>query len=140
MPSIRFFSRARTESQRGFALLTAVVLAVLYFMLMELMLIDAQRALTEAERFRSRVIAETMADTAAELAARDIVTLTPMKVTEVDRQGKMVGERNFGLNAGGEMQFELSGNATAKGVPPTKARVFIEGRVIGSEVHIDYAR
>ena len=49
MPSIRFFSRGRTESQRGFVLVIALVLAILYFMLMGLVMIDSSRAQTEAQ-------------------------------------------------------------------------------------------
>src|SRR5258707_6138860 len=39
--SMRFSSRDRTSSQRGYVLITAIALAVLYFGLMELMLIDS---------------------------------------------------------------------------------------------------
>ena len=54
--SIRSSSRART-SERGFALIAAIALSVLYFALMELMLIDSSRELAEARRFRARIVA-----------------------------------------------------------------------------------
>ena len=49
-------SRARTtnRSERGIVLVDALVLAVLYFALMELMMVDASRSLQEAQRFRAR--------------------------------------------------------------------------------------
>jgi len=60
--SIRFFSRGRTTEQRGYVLISAIALAILYFGLMELMLIDSARALRESQRFRARVMAATLAD------------------------------------------------------------------------------
>ena len=44
MPSTRSSFRARTR-ERGYVLITAIALAILYFALMELMLIDSSRAL-----------------------------------------------------------------------------------------------
>src|SRR5258708_13978010 len=72
--SMRFSSRDRTSSQRRYVLITAIALAVLYFGLMELMLIDSSRALREAQRFRSRVVASALAESAAELAAAQMGT------------------------------------------------------------------
>src|SRR5215213_2449819 len=66
--SIRSSSRART-SERGFALIAALTLALLYFALMELILIDSSRSLAEAQRFRARIMAAAVAEDAAELAA-----------------------------------------------------------------------
>ncbi|HWS71823.1 MAG TPA: hypothetical protein VN605_06890, partial [Thermoanaerobaculia bacterium] len=68
------------------------MLSVLYFGLMELMLIDSQRALAEARRFRARVVASTLAESAAELAAEQLVNhggVVP--VNETDAQGTMRG-------------------------------------------------
>jgi hypothetical protein len=59
--STRSSSRART-AERGFVLGMAMVIAVLYFLLMELLLIDSSRALGEAQRFRSRVVAAALAE------------------------------------------------------------------------------
>ena len=54
--SIRSSSRDRT-SERGFVLAAAIILAVLYLGLIELLLLDGTRALQEAQRFRSRIVA-----------------------------------------------------------------------------------
>ena len=63
--------------ERGYVLIAAIALAILYFALMELMLIDSSRALREAQRFRSKVIATTLAESAAELSAASMVTHMP---------------------------------------------------------------
>jgi hypothetical protein len=140
LPSIRFFSRARTESQRGFVLVIALVLAILYFMLMGLVMIDSSRAQAEAQRYRARVVASALAENAAELACAQMVNL-PSGMAELnDNQGLMRGAyHRVGAGASGET-FEVNGEAETKGLLRQKATVFIEGHFEGNAVHIDYAR
>src|SRR6266699_1606314 len=70
----RSLFRGRINSQRGYVLISAIALAILYFALMELMLIDSSRALREAQRFHQHVLAVTLAESAAELSAASMVT------------------------------------------------------------------
>src|SRR5437870_8071352 len=114
--SIRFFSRARTTEQRGYVLISAIALAILYFGLMELMLIDSSRALREAQRFRARVTSAALAESAAELAAAQMVTSPGGPTSAEDEQGKMLGSVEVSGNA-----FELVGEGNATGVVPIKA-------------------
>ncbi len=130
---MRFSYRGRTTDQRGYVLISAIALAVLYFGLMELMLIDSSRALREAQRFRARVVASALAESAAELAAADMINHPGTTVTAQDDQGQMTG----GLNANGN-QFELMGEGTTSGVAPVKASVRVQGRILGSRIAIDY--
>lgn len=140
MPSIRFFSRARTESQRGFVLVIALVLAILYFMLMGLVMIDSSRAQAEAQRYRARVVASALAENAAELACAQMVNLPSGMAQLEDKQGLMRGAfHRTGAGASGET-FEVNGEAETKGLLHQKATVFLEGHFEGNEVHIDYAR
>jgi hypothetical protein len=140
LPSIRFFSRARTESQRGFVLVIALVLAILYFMLMGLVMIDSSRAQAEAQRYRARVVASALAENAAELACAQMVNL-PSGMAELnDKQGLMRGAyHRIGAGAPGET-FEVNGEAETKGLLRLKATVFLEGHFEGNVIHIDYAR
>ena len=133
MRSIRFFSRARTTEQRGYVLISAIALAILYFGLMELMLIDSSRALRESQRFRARVISAALAESAAELAAAQMVNGVSNSANAQDDQGKM----NGALSRAGN-QFELNGEGLTSGVPPVKASVRVQGRIEGSRVMIDY--
>jgi len=146
LPSIRFFSRGRTESQRGFVLVIALVLAILYFMLMTLIMIDSSRAQGEAQRYRARVVAAALAENAAELACAQMVTL-PSGVGQLqDDQGRMYGTyRRLGSNPSGtgppsDARFEVMGEADTKGVLNQHATVFLEGHFNGNEVHIDFSR
>lgn len=131
--SIRSSSRDRT-SERGFVLAAAIFLAVLYFMLIELLLIDGSRALKEAQRFRSRIVALTLAESAAELAAAQMVNTTNAHVDVDSTDGTLSGQY---LRSGDS--FQLTGDATTKGVAIQKAHVMIQGRIVnGTQVVIDY--
>ena len=135
---MRFSFRARTnrrESQRGYILIAAIALAVLYFALMQLMLIDSSRALREAQRFRSRIVSSTLAESAAELAAAGMVTsMASNTASATDEQGSMNGQLHFA----GAGAFEIIGDASTTGVQPVKATVRVQGRVEGTKVIIDY--
>lgn len=141
--STRSSSRARTEgvrgggrssSERGFVLISALILAVLYFGLMELMLIDSQRALSEAQRFRARILAGTHAESGAELAARQMVTGgSSHPPTAFDSDG---GSMTGTLTRSAE-NFELTGIGTSGGVVKVTSTVNVRGRIIGATVHID---
>jgi hypothetical protein len=131
--SIRSFSRDRT-SERGFVLAAAIILAVLYLALIELLLIDGTRALQEAQRFRSRIVALTLAENGAELAAAQLVNNANANVTIETSDGSITGT----LLKAGE-NFELIGDATTKGVARQHAHVRVQGRVVdGTRVVIDY--
>ncbi len=134
MRSIRFFSRARTSSQRGFALIAAIVLAVLYFALIELLLIDSSRELREARRFRARIVAATLAENGAELAALQMITRVPEPVNAEDWQGTISGELTRGSGT-----FELIGRAETKGLERSAANVQVFGRIVNeNEIRIQY--
>jgi hypothetical protein len=131
---MRSSPRDRTTDQRGYVLISAIALAVLYFGLMELMLIDSSRALREAQRFRSRVIASALAESAAELAAAQMVSRPGATANASDEQGQMNGR----LTVNGD-QFELTGEGITAGVAPVTANVRVQGRIVnGNHVAIDY--
>jgi hypothetical protein len=116
-------------------LVIAIIVAVLYFMLIELLLIDGTRALQEAQRFRSRVVALTLAETGAELAAAQMVNNTNTKVDVDTADGTISGEY---LRSGDS--FQLTGSSTTKGTAIEKSHVTIQGRIVDkTRVVIDYA-
>ena len=136
MPSIRSSSHARTESQRGFVLVIALVLAILYFMLMTLVMIDSSRAQAEAQRYRARVVAATLAENAAELACVQMVNQPTGMAMLQDSQGKMMG----GYHHTSGDNFEINGEGETKGVLTQKATVMIEGHFEGNRIRIDWTR
>ena len=134
--STRSSSRART-TERGFALAMALIIAVLYFGLIELMLYDASRSLAEARRFRARTVAWTLAENGAELAAANIVNRDTVTADAEggDWQGTITGKMKKDLTSN---KFEIHGTGTATGVVEARAEVKVFGEVIGTRVRINY--
>ena len=125
--------RARTR-ERGYVLIAAIALAILYFALMELMLIDSSRALREAQRFRSHVVAATLAESAAELSAASMVTRNAGdNINADDEQGSMKANCKVAGTA-----FDIDAEANTSGVMPMKASVRVQGRIVGQRVMVDY--
>jgi predicted aspartyl protease len=135
---IRSCGRVRTNRERGYALVAAMVLAVLYFALIELLLLDSSRELAEARRFRSQIVALTLAENGAELAAVDLASpaRTMHEGRLEDSQGKMEGR--MAKTADGHFDIEAKGEAT--GVTPVRATVRVRGRLVGSVVRIQYTQ
>lgn len=134
MRSIRSFSRARTNSQRGFALIAAIALSILYFALIELMLLESSRELSEAQRFRSRIVATTLAENGAELAAANMLNELYTTADAENWQGRVSGTMT--RNAGN--QFTIEGHGETTGVKPIRAKVRVYGRILGKDVRIQY--
>ncbi|HVE72640.1 MAG TPA: hypothetical protein VNI54_14850 [Thermoanaerobaculia bacterium] len=134
MPSTPSFSRARRSSERGYALIAALVLAILYFAMVELLLLDSARELAEARRFRARIMAETLAENGAELAALSIVTADKSESRAEDWQGAILGR--MAKNPDGSFDIDAEGRTT--GLAESKVRVLVRGRVVGNDVRIQY--
>lgn len=139
---MRSCNHARRSSQRGFALILALVLAVLYFGLIELLLLDSARELGEARRLRARIMAETLAENAAELVAVQIVTKTAADDQAEDWQGSMQGSmrRSGEPNSPAGASFDIEGVGVTSGITVSKARVRIRGRVVSRDVRIQYTQ
>jgi hypothetical protein len=126
-------SRVRTR-ESGYVLVAAITIAILYFALMELMLIDSSRALREAQRFRSKVVAATLAESAAELSAASMVTRNAGdSINADDEQGSMKSTCKVNGPA-----FDIDAEATTSGVSPVTSSVRVQGRIVGKRVMIDY--
>lgn len=112
------------KNQRGFVLVTALAISILYFALMELLLIDSSRALGEAQRFRAHIVAGALAESAAELAAFQLIARDNAKIDKQDYQGTMHGVLQRNSNS-----FVLEGEGVAIGAMKQSAKVRVEGRV-----------
>jgi hypothetical protein len=133
--SIRSSSRARTNSERGFALIAAIGLAILYIALIELLLIDSSRELAEARRFRAKIVAATLAENGAELAAAAMLTRVSANVNATDAQGTMTGN----LRKPSDEKFEIIGTGSTAGIVQTTSRVELHGTIVGKKVSIEFA-
>jgi Tfp pilus assembly protein PilX len=131
--------RRRLRAQRGYALITAIVLAVLYFGLMQLMMMESSRELAEARRFRARIVALTLAENAIELGAAGMIEGPRAPGTLTDDQGTIeVSERtvNGDANAG---TFFLKGHAETSGSVKLTATAYIKGRMEKQKIIIEWS-
>jgi len=133
LPLTRSSFRARTR-ERGYALISAIALAILYFAVMQLILIDSSRVLREAQRFRSKVISSNLAENAAELAAAQMVMTTVRNVDAKDAEGTMKGKLQRAT-----ADFMIEAEGTSYGAESKRATVKLQGRVLGTKVVVDYA-
>lgn len=85
---------------------------------MMLILIDSTRALHEANLFRARIVAATLAENGAELAAYNITSNSSGKVQDEDWQGTFSEEMTRS-----SAQFEINAEGTAIGVLTQRARL-----------------
>lgn len=138
---MRFSSRVRTRSQRGYVLISAIVLAILFFALMTLMLIDSSRALREAQRVRSRIIASTLAENAAELAAVDMINRSSAQIDAEDWQGKMTStmQRASDVKLGiPVVAFNIAARGITSGVQPVTSEVRVQGVIESDHIRVDF--
>ena len=133
MRSIRSSSRASTR-ERGYALISAIVLAVLYFGVMQLIMMDSHRVLREAQRFRSKVISHALAENAAELAASQLLLTSVRNVDAKDAEGTMKATLRKNTN-----DFIIEAEGTSYGAESRHATVKLQGRVLGTKVVLDYS-
>jgi len=120
-------------------LILALVLAILYFALIELLLIDASRELGEARRFRARIIALTLAENGAELAARQMITRASTTADAENAQGTMTGEMRK-TSSLGVQPFTIIGTGESSGQQVSQSKVTLTGHIDGLRVTIEFAQ
>lgn len=141
MTSGSFSSRlcfpVRTEpAQRGFVLLSVLLIAVLYFGLIELILSDGAQRLREAQRFRAVITANILAENAAELATAGMIGLSEKEAAAENESGSMSGSyRRIGKNS-----FVVEAVGSSVGTNNAKRTVTIEGEIHASSVRIHRTR
>lgn len=122
--------------QRGFVLLSVLLIAVLYFGLIELLLSDGSQRLREAQRFRSVITANILAENAAELATAGMVGLSENEASAELEEGSMSGTyRRVGENG-----FVVEAFGSSIGTNNTKRTVTIEGEIHAASVRIHRTR
>lgn len=135
--STRPHAHVKRSRQRGFALISALVLAFLYFGLMQLLLIDSSRSLHEAQRFKARIVAKTLAENGAEIAATNAVNQSSGGGTVSDAQGFCRGTLAPGS---GVNTLVIRGEGETSGVVKQTATVELLVNRNGNQLNIAYAK
>lgn len=123
------------EDQRGFVLVSALVIAALYFGLIELTLLDSSRRLETAQRFRARIGARILAENGAELAAQNMANASSTSGEAELSDGVIEGR----FERSGDT-FVLYGRGSTSGVKRASAGIEIRGRIDGFVILIDSSR
>lgn len=131
-----YFPVRASSAQRGFVLLSVLLIAVLYFGLIELLLSDASQRIREAQRFRSVISANLLAENAAELAAAGMVGLNQNEASADTVGGSMSGV----YRRQGKHGFIVEAVGETSGVFSTTRTVTIEGTIHGASVTIRRTR
>ncbi|HXI12846.1 MAG TPA: hypothetical protein VNM92_09375 [Thermoanaerobaculia bacterium] len=113
-----------SKGERGFVLLSVLLLALLYFGMMELMAIETSEAARSASRFRSRIVAQTLAESAAEVGLHKMLYSSSRSATSEGIDGTMTSEQT--LNPDGS--FEIRASGVSRGAFSMRATVSIYGR------------
>lgn len=129
-------SSRRVRSDRGFALVAALLLAILFLSLMELTLRDTSESIRRAHTFRARLAAEILADNAAELAAAGMVGSSSNQVERELAGGRLAGS----FDRGPEDSFTILGEGISTGTVSVTARVELRGTIVEGRVRILQSR
>ena len=105
------------------------------FAVMQLVMIDSNRVLHEAQRFRSKVIASALAENGAELAASQMMTTYVRNVNASDADGKMKASLNRSPS-----DFVITAEGTSSGVESRTATVRLQGRTLGTKITVEFNR
>jgi Tfp pilus assembly protein PilV len=117
-------------------LLSVLVIAILYYALIALLLWESSVRYRAAQRFRSRVVAQTLAENAAELAAKNITSSSSATVRGEIDGGTM--DATLAVNQTSEATtFRIDARGVARGVQPVTATVTVWGRLENGRVLID---
>ena len=132
--STRSSRLAYADAERGYALIAALVVSVLLFGLMTLVLWESTMRYRAAQLFRSRVIAQTLAENAAELAAKGLSDGSSLIAVAETNEGSMEAEGEVTTDFNGVTRFKIEAAGTTRGVQPMRATVTVWGRVDESSV------
>jgi Tfp pilus assembly protein PilX len=127
--------RAPSDRERGFALISALVLAALYLGLIALVLLESTVRYRSAQRYRSRVVAQTLAESAAELAGQRLLQGMSVTVDAETADGTMSARSTVSQDSSG-IAFRIDAEGTSQGVQSATASVTVWGHVEDGRIRI----
>lgn len=118
----------RVDPERGFALIGALLIALLLLVLMSVLLADLTRVTRGTATGRSRVIAESLAESGAELAARHMMLGLKSNFRQKLPQGEFEARwHRLATTLPDVWRFEIHITAVSSTLPPHRAELSIYG-------------
>lgn len=141
---MRKLRRRSSGNQRGFALVSAIVLAFLIFSLIALILIESTVSLRMAQAFRARITAFNLSESALQLALQELEIDEDGVVDFTGKDGKMTTtcRRTPDANRGG-YKFVIEATGESAGLTRSVAKLTARGHqgtnfvVVEEVVHVD---
>ena len=125
------------EREQGYVLISVMVIAMLYFALIMLVLWESSEKLRLAQRFRARLVAQALAENAAELAAKGMAGGSTSSVEEEIDSGFLRASSTLGAaDSQGKREFTIKAEGRTKGSQAATATVDVWGHVVGKQVVI----
>lgn len=113
------------------------MLAFLFFSLIALVLIESTATAQQASRFRSRVAAENLAESAAEIAVYQMMAENGRDFeTETEEALLSASWQRTASQVPDIEDFEVVAKAKTKGIPPVERTVELYGKIQGGQVTI----
>jgi Tfp pilus assembly protein PilX len=138
-------SRRRSSAdERGFALISAIVLAFLIFSLIALILIESTLSLRMAQNYRARITAVNLAESALQLALQELEIDEDGVVDFNGKDGKMTTtcRRSPDLKRGG-YKFVIEATGQSAGLTRSIAKLTARGHqginfvVVEEVIHVE---
>lgn len=131
----------RTERSRGFALIGALMVAILFFLLVSILLTDLIRVTRSSATGRSRLVAESLAESGAELAARHMLLGLQSDFAQDLPEGSFEASwQRYPTNLPDLWRFEITVEARSRVLPPHNSILFVEGMYKAGVVEVRRTR
>ena len=116
------------EREKGFALIGALMVAILFFIIVSVLMTDLIRVTRSSATGRSRLVAESLAESGAELAARHMLLGLQSNFSQELPEGSFTAKwQRFPTNLPNIWRFTIVVDARSRTVPPHESSLVIEG-------------
>lgn len=120
--------RLSSATERGFALVSALVLAFLFFALIGLILIESTLSLRIAHQYRAKIVANNLAESAVQLALQELAIDEDGELEVDTAEGKISTTCRLTPSASqGGYDFEIAAVGVSAGVTRSRSRIIARG-------------
>lgn len=120
--------RAERSGTRGFALIGALFVAILFFLLVSVLMTDLIRVTRSSASIRSRLVAESLAESGAELAARHMLLGLQSNFSQTLPEGRFTAKwQRYPTNLPNIWRFTITVEAESDTTPRYTSMLFVEG-------------
>lgn len=126
--STRKSRRPSSATEEGFALISALVFAFLFFAMIGLILIESTISLRMAQQYRAKVVATNLAESAVQIALQELVIEEDGVVDFASNDGRMITTcvRTANPLQGG-FDFRIEATGETAGATKSRSRVTARG-------------